>query len=120
MESSVLVGRDRLSVADVMALDLEAWLVVLSACQTGLGRILGGDEIVGLTRAFIYAGTPSVISSLWPVDDLSTSVLMSELYTALCSGQDKGRALRRAQQAVRQRFPSPRSWAGFVLTGDWR
>ncbi|MBI4861016.1 MAG: CHAT domain-containing protein [Candidatus Riflebacteria bacterium] len=120
MESAVLIGDGRLTARQVMSLDLRAWLVFLSACQTGLGRLVAGDELVGLTRAFIYAGTPSVLSTLWSIPDESTSVLVSHFYEAVRSGMDKGAALRHAQTRLRERYRSPRHWAAFVLSGDWR
>ena len=63
---------------EIFGMELKANLVVLSGCETGLGKLSTGDELVGLTRAFIYAGTPSVVASLWSVDDSSTAHLMSE------------------------------------------
>jgi CHAT domain-containing protein len=86
----------RLEVKEVFGLDLKAGLVVLSACETGLGKISSGDELVGLTRAFIYAGTPSVVASLWKVEDSSTAYLMSSFYKNLKT-MTKVEALRQAQ-----------------------
>jgi CHAT domain-containing protein len=120
MDSSIILGKNRLQVRDVMALELRANLVTLSACKTGLGKLYTGDEIVGLTRAFIYAGTPSVLSSLWSVSDESTAKLMTAFYRHLHAGQDKARALRNAQNDIRREFTSPFFWACFILTGDWR
>ena len=77
-------------------MDLKANLVVLSGCDTALGRLSTGDELVGLTRAFIYAGTPTVIASLWPVDDAATALLMSRFYENLKT-MPKVEALRQAQ-----------------------
>ena len=77
-------------------MDLNASLVVLSGCETGLGKLSSGDEFVGLTRAFIYAGTPSVVASLWKVDDASTAILMSSFYKNLKT-TSKVEALRQAQ-----------------------
>jgi CHAT domain-containing protein len=77
-------------------MDLNAGLVVLSGCETGLGTLSSGDEIIGLTRAFIYAGTPSVVASLWKVDDRSTAQLMSSFYKNLKT-LTKVEALRQAQ-----------------------
>jgi CHAT domain-containing protein len=77
-------------------MDINASLVVLSGCETGLGKLSSGDELVGLTRAFIYAGTPSVMASLWKVDDASTAHLMSSFYKNLRT-RTKVEALRQAQ-----------------------
>jgi hypothetical protein len=92
--------------------------VVLSACQTNLGDLSEGDELVGLTRAFIFAGTPSVIASLWSVEDESTALLMERFYTHLREGAGKAEALRQAQIEVRDQDPNPYYWAAFVLSGD--
>jgi CHAT domain-containing protein len=86
----------RLQVREVFEMDLNAGLVVLSGCETGLGKLSSGDEFVGLTRAFIYAGTPSVVASLWKVDDASTAHLMSSFYKNLKT-KTKVEALRQAQ-----------------------
>lgn len=91
---------------------------MLSACETQLGELSAGDEVVGLTRAFFFAGTPSVIATLWSVDDRPTALLMEHFYRQLRAGVSKAQALRMAQQEVRQHYPSPYYWAGFVLSGD--
>jgi len=91
---------------------------VLSGCQSQLGKRSRGDDIIGMSRAFIYAGTPSVIASLWSVDDEATQQLMVAFYTHLKYGQSKAEALRSAQLEIRQKYPNPYYWAGFVLTGD--
>ncbi|HEX6864657.1 MAG TPA: CHAT domain-containing protein [Thermoanaerobaculia bacterium] len=110
-----------LEMHEVFGLDLaRTGLVVLSACRTQLGRLTAGDEIEGLTRAFLYAGTPAVMSSLWDVQDDSTSFLMERFYTHLRRGQGRAEALRRAQIETRRRHPHPYHWAAFVLTGDGR
>jgi CHAT domain-containing protein len=110
----------RLEVHDIYALDLTKAtnLVVLSACQTQLGELTRGDEVVGLNRAFLYAGTPSVIATLWSVQDDTTALLMKRFYTHLRSGIAKAQALRQAQIEVRAEYPHPYYWAAFVLTGD--
>jgi len=77
-----------------------------------------GDDIIGLSRAFLYAGSPSVIASLWSVDDDATKLLMVAFYTGLKHGLSKGDALRGAQAEVRKKYASPFYWSGFVLTGD--
>jgi CHAT domain-containing protein/Tfp pilus assembly protein PilF len=108
-----------LTVGEVYGLDLShADLVVLSACQTNLGELSEGDELVGLTRAFIFAGTPTVVASLWSVDDESTALLMERFYTHLRGGMGKAKSLRQAQLEVREEYPNPYYWAGFVLSGD--
>jgi CHAT domain-containing protein len=93
-------------------------LVVLSACQTQLGAQSKGDDIVGLNRAFIYAGASSVIASLWTVDDETTSLLMKSFYGHLKQGMSRAAALQAAQTATRKKYPHPYYWAAFVLTGD--
>ena len=109
----------RLEVHEVYGLNLaRAKLVVLSACETNIGDLSKGDELVGLNRAFIYAQTPTVIASLWSVDDEPTSLLMEQFYTYLRRGMNKAQALRQAQQVVRKIYPHPYFWAAFSLTGD--
>ena len=76
--------------------------------------------MVSLNRAFLYAGTPSVMASLWSVDDKVTGLLMERFYTHLRSGMSKAEALRQAQMDVRAEYPHPYYWAAFVLTGDGR
>lgn len=92
-----------------------------SACQTGLNQRSPGDELIGLTRAFIYAGAPSVIVSLWSVDAHSTQELMHEFYTLLKNGTDKATALQEAQKRIMEKegYSHPYYWAPFVLVGDW-
>jgi len=101
LSSAVLLTKDgkedgRLEVREIFGMDLKANLVVLSGCETGLGKLSTGDELVGLTRAFIYAGTPSVVASLWKVDDSSTAALMASFYRNLKT-MTKVEALRQAQ-----------------------
>jgi CHAT domain-containing protein len=114
-------GEDgRLEMLEIFDLNLDhCSLVTLSACESGLGKVGGGEEIVGLTRSFIYAGSPRVISTLWKVDDLATAVLVKQFYRYLKSGMTPAGALRRAQQHVRRRIHShPAYWAAFRLTGE--
>jgi CHAT domain-containing protein/Tfp pilus assembly protein PilF len=108
-----------LAIRDVYSLDLpKASLVTLSACETQLGAQSKGDDIVGLNRAFIYAGTPSVVASLWKVDDEATGILMKSFYMHLLQGMSKAEALGMAQRETRAKYPHPYYWAAFVLTGD--
>ena len=99
---------------------LDSDLVTLSACETGLGREWPGEGLVGLARAFQYAGARSVLASLWAVEDRSTAALMDSFYRALRSGLPKDEALR-AAQIERSRAGDPAlRWAAFQLSGDWR
>jgi tetratricopeptide (TPR) repeat protein len=110
-----------LEVHEVYNLSLsKADLVVLSGCQTNLGEHSKGDEVVGLTRAFMYAGAPSVISTLWSVEDAPSHDLMVALHSYLDQGLSKGAALRRAQMDLihNPETAHPFYWAGFVLSGD--
>jgi len=106
-------------------LRIDADLVVLSACETGLGKEMGGEGLVGLTRAFEYAGARSVLASLWGVADETTAELMKRFYSYVKAGQTKDAALRRAQLelirgAVGHQASHPFYWAAFQLNGDWR
>jgi CHAT domain-containing protein len=108
-----------LDVHQIYSLNLaKANLVVLSACESQLGARSKGDDIVGLNRAFIYAGAPTVITSLWSVDDSATSELMISFYKHLQSGKAKAEALREAQADIKDKYPHPYYWAAFILTGD--
>jgi CHAT domain-containing protein len=97
--------------------------VVLSACETALGRETPGEGLVGLPQAFLAAGAQRVLVSLWQVEDESTAALMTHFYRHLLVDRlPPGKALREAQLAIRAqpRWRAPRYWAGFVLQGDWR
>jgi CHAT domain-containing protein len=105
---------------EIATLDLSADLVVLSACDTGLGTEIGGEGLVGLTHAFFRAGAPRVLASLWRVDDQAAVDLMTAFYRGyLDDGLSPAESLRRAQLAVRAdpRWQRPFFWAGFVLQG---
>lgn len=107
----------RLDVREIFGLELHARLVVLSACETALGQLSRGDELVGLQRAFLYAGTPAIVTTLWKVDDRASFELMRTFYDNLEALGPAG-ALRQAQRTVRTEFPHPFAWAGFVVTGS--
>ena len=107
----------RLSLYEITELSLKADMVVLSACRTGLGRLLGGDELTGLTRTFLTAGANTVVSSLWSVSDESTAMLMQGFYRRLRNGLTPAQALRESAMAVRVKYPHPHYWAPFVVTG---
>jgi len=108
-----------LKVADLYSLDLDADLVTLSACETALSKVASGDDVVGFTRGLLYAGSRSVLSSLWKVDDRSTKELMLAFYRRL-GDVDKAEALRQAQLEVRAHTPQPFYWAAFTLAGNAR
>ncbi|WP_017756912.1 CHAT domain-containing protein, partial [Pseudacidovorax intermedius] len=97
-------------------------LVTLSACESGLGRIASGDEVLGFTRSFLSAGSSSLIASLWPVSDDATAVLMSTLYGELAKGRDLQQAMQAGQLAVLRdpKMAHPFFWAPFNLIGNWR
>lgn len=115
-----LKGEDGfLTMEEVMALRLGADLTVLSACQTGLGQKISGEGIVGLMRAFLYAGSRSVLVSLWRVEDEATAVLMGKFYQYIAQGLPSAEALSRSKQHLREeragRFAHPFYWAPFIL-----
>ena len=105
-----------LTSAEILGMRLQANLAVLSADDTGLGRITG-DGVLGLSRALIVAGVPSVIVSLWTVSDAPTAELMIEFYRQLNQGQDKVQALRQAMLITKETHNHPRDWAAFTLIG---
>jgi CHAT domain-containing protein len=108
---------------DIYNLKLPAELVVLSACQTGLGKEIKGEGLVGLTRGFMYAGAARVVVSLWNVNDKATADLMTKFYgKMLKQGERPAAALRAAQVEMwkRKHWQSPYYWAAFTMQGEWR
>jgi CHAT domain-containing protein len=108
---------------EIYGLDLPVNLVVLSACETALGREMRGEGLVGLTQGFLQAGANAVVVSLWQVDDRVTAELMTRFYRALLvDGQGPAEALRQAQLSIRREtaWHAPYYWAGFLFQGDWR
>jgi CHAT domain-containing protein len=108
---------------DIYNLNLPADLVVLSACQTAVGKQIKGEGLIALTRGFMYAGAQRIVASLWKVDDAATAELMAEFYQQmLVRGLKPAAALRMAQLKLSQkkRWQSPYYWAGFVLQGEWK
>ncbi|MCR8923359.1 CHAT domain-containing protein [Dasania sp. GY-MA-18] len=122
-QSRLLLAKDasndgELTMGEVYQLQLNASLVVLSACETGLGSLANGDEVIGLTRGFLYAGSDNIIASLWKVDDSGTQQLMNLFYQGI-SQQNYGQALRSAQQQmINSSNNHPFYWAAFQLTGQ--
>lgn len=121
LESSISFAYDgkkpiTLTAGEVLKLNLKAELVVLSACNTAKGKITG-DGVIGLSRAFILAGTPSIIVSLWYIPDAETGKLMPEFYRNLQANSDRAQALRQAMLTTMRDYPHPRNWAAFTLIG---
>lgn len=120
--SGLLVGGGpgdptRVALYELMDRPIQARLIVLSACETGLGQLLYGDEVIGLTRTLLASGAETIVSSLWMVPDESTALLMTRFYEELKAGNAPAAALRAASRSVREKFPHPVYWAPFVVTG---
>jgi CHAT domain-containing protein len=108
---------------EIYNLQLPADLVVLSACQTALGKEIKGEGLVGLTRGFMHAGADRVVASLWQVDDLATAELMKRFYRGMLQdGMRPAAALRAAQIEImkHKRWAAPYYWAGFILQGEYK
>jgi CHAT domain-containing protein len=106
---------------DVTGMDLLATeLAVLSACQTGLGEVHSGEGVYGLRRAFVVAGAKTLVMSLWKVPDEQTRKLMEDFYRLLLRGAPRAEALRKAQLAMKNKYPDPFYWGAFICQGDPR
>ncbi|HYK88871.1 MAG TPA: CHAT domain-containing protein [Acidobacteriota bacterium] len=117
MFSAMRLGDSQLSLLDLYSLQLSSELVTLSGCSTGLNAVVGGDELLGLVRGLLYAGTRAVLVTLWDVDDRSTAEFMKAFYGHLVSGSDKARSLQLAMREVREIYSHPFYWSPFVLIG---
>jgi CHAT domain-containing protein/predicted negative regulator of RcsB-dependent stress response len=115
--SGLLLSDRILTIADIFGMDINADMVVLSACNTAAGDISGGDELVGMSRAFMYAGSPTVVASLWSVSDDSTMMLMKNFFEELKRGSSEAEAMQKAELRVMQRYPHPYYWAPFIVVG---
>ncbi|MBU0993344.1 MAG: tetratricopeptide repeat protein [Proteobacteria bacterium] len=122
--SAIKLAKDKtydgnLEASEIFSLDIRADLVILSACQTGLGKITKGDDVIGLNRSFFFAGTHAVISSLWRVSDISTAILVKQFYRMYVD-KNKADSLRLAILHVKQSYPHPGYWGAFNLVGDYQ
>jgi CHAT domain-containing protein len=108
-----------LTAGEIFGLRLPGSLVVLSGCETGMGKVASGDELIGLTRAFMYAGAPQLVATLWQVEDEATALLMEEFYKGMPE-KPAAEALRQAQMSIRSRYPHPFYWAAFTTFGHHR
>ena len=106
-----------LTASEIFDLKLNAELVVLSACDTGRGKITG-DGVIGLSRSLITAGVPSIIVSLWSVPDAPTADLMTKFYRNFQQTGNKAQALRQAMLTTIETHPNPKDWAAFTLIGE--
>jgi CHAT domain-containing protein len=108
-----------LTAEDVTGIDLlNTELVVLSACETGLGEILIGEGVFGLRRSFVLAGAQTLVMSLWKVPDNQTKELMVDFYNRLLSGKSRVNALREAQLSMKEKYPNPYYWGAFICQGN--
>jgi len=136
VQGRLLLSDGAVQADDIMRLRLQCSLVTLSACGSGVGDLLVGDELMGMARAWMYAGTPSVLASQWNVNDRAASEVMADFYHGMLEGKSKVQSLRQAQlrwlEAARDRVGArhagrswawrpewdPHLWAPFVLIGD--
>ena len=107
IEFGILNSPDQKTRADIFTLETDAKLVVLYACNTAGGEISQGYELVGMSRAFMYAGSPVAVASLWKVSDASTAKLMSYFYSEIKKGNSAGQAMREAQLKLMKEYPNP-------------
>lgn len=117
--SSLQLGDGWLTVRDAYTLQLQCDLVTLSACETGVSQVAPGDELIGLARGFFAAGAPTLLVSLWTVDDEATARLMTLFYQHLVAGAGPAAALRKAQCELLADYPHPYFWSPFILLGRW-
>jgi CHAT domain-containing protein/tetratricopeptide (TPR) repeat protein len=109
-----------LQVSEIYNLRMSSNLVILSACQTGRGRLEKGEGVLGLPRIFFYSGAKSVVSTLWRIDDKSTSIFMNYFYGFLAQGNNKAHSLQMAKlKMLKSKYTHPFYWAAFVLNGDY-
>lgn len=118
MFSFLRLSDSNLNFYSLLDLKLNAEMVTLSACHTGVNKVFPGDELHGLMRGFLHAGSPSLVASLWATSDASTAELMKHMYSRISTGSSKRSALRSAQLAVKDEYGHPYYWAPFILMGN--
>jgi CHAT domain-containing protein len=118
MFSFLKLADSNLNFYSLLDLKLNAEMVTLSACHTGVNKVFPGDELHGLMRGFLHAGAPSLVASLWATSDASTAELMKQMYSRISVGASKREALRAAQLAVKDEYGHPYYWAPFILMGN--
>jgi len=121
LESGIVLADGVLTAREVLQHRLHADLLILSACESGQVGSLGGEELAGLSQAFLQAGVRSLLVSLWRVNDPATAAFIQAFYTARQAGADKALALRQAMIHMQQNphWTHPYYWGAFVLLGDW-
>jgi CHAT domain-containing protein len=119
MFSSIRLGSSLLSLFDIYQLRLNAELVTLSGCGTGMNVVIGGDELIGLVRGLLFAGAQTLMVSLWEVHDQSTAEFMRDFYLSYARLQNKAAAQRVAILNMREKYPHPYYWAAFALVGKF-
>lgn len=119
MFSSIRLGNSLLSLFDLYQLQLNAELVTLSGCGTGMNVVVGGDELIGLVRGLLYAGAQTLMVSLWEVHDERTAEFMRDFYSLYSTAHNKAEALRQAIFRLREKHPHPYYWAAFALVGKF-
>jgi CHAT domain-containing protein len=125
LNSGLLLADGKFTAREWMELSLQADLITLSACESGFTRTGRGDEIAGLSRALLYAGTSTALLTLWQVDAATTLAWVLDFYNELRSPaghkiKSEAAAFRHATLSLRARHPDPVHWAPFILVGDWR
>ena len=118
MFSSFKLADGYFTAFDLFSLVCPASLVTLSGCQSGMNEVTGSDDLLGLMRGFLYAGSQSLLLSLWNVNDESTAALMVNFYKEWQKGASKAAALRKAMLEVRRNHANPFYWAPFLLVGN--
>lgn len=118
MFSALEMADERFHLLDLSHLRLRTDLLTLSACNTGSGVAIGGDELVGLVRGFLEAGAKSLLATLWEIDDTSAREFMGDFYRRMAGGESAAKAVRGAMLSARERFPHPYHWAAYLLAGE--